>query len=155
MKHNHFIITVAALFFIQQLQAQSFTAKQIQELINDKHYAFEAQTMNPQRGGTKQLTTEYFLKVSGDSLSSYLPYFGRAYTAPMNAADNDYDFTSTKFDYAVSAGKKDSYKISIKTKDRNSNTSFELTVYDNGNAYLHVTNNDREPVSFTGYIKRK
>ena len=147
-----FIATFATLFF-NTVKAQDLTATQVQNLVNSKHYIFEAQTMTPQRGGLKQLTPGYSLKIAGDSLISYLPYFGRAYTAPINPSDAGYDFVSTDVDYKVAKKKKDSYQISMHTKDKINTTDFLLTVYNNGNAYLQVTSNNRQPISFRGYLK--
>ena len=153
MKRILFLIVAGMIFLIQQLQSQHLTGTQVGQLVNSKHYMFEAQTMTPQRGGLRQLTTEYFLKVTEDTLISSLPYFGRAYTAPINTDETGYDFTSTEFEYAFSTRKKGRYIVSIKTKDRTSNTDFELSIFNNGNAYLSVNNNDRQTISFTGHIK--
>jgi len=103
----------------------------------------------------KQLTPGYSLKVSGDSLVANLPYFGRAYSAPMNPADAGINFTSTNFDYKVAERKKGGYDISIRSKDKTYNADFALTVYDNGSAYLQVTSTDKQPISFNGYLKER
>ena len=120
------IITAFATLFLNNVKAQNLTTTQVDSLINSKHYTFKAERMNPQRGGQKYLTSEYFLRVSGDSLISALPYFGRAYTAPVNPEDAGYDFTSTNFDYNVSKGKKESYQITIHTKDKINTADFML-----------------------------
>ena len=148
------LIVILITTFGAALKAQNLTATQVQQLVNSRNYSFEVQTIIPQRGGSRHVTTEYFLKVAGDTLTSALPYFGTAYTAPMNPSDAGYEFTSLKFDYTVTPKKKDRYLVSIKTKDRTSNTDFELTVYDNGNASLNVINNDRQPISYEGYINK-
>jgi hypothetical protein len=149
-----FFITVFAALFLNFVQAQTLTDLQVKNLVNTKHYVFEAQTMTPQRGGLRQLTPGYSLKLAGDSLISYLPYFGRAYTAPVNPSDAGYDFASTNFDYNVSPKKKGSYQISIHTKDKINATDLLLTVYNDGTAYLQVTSSEKQPISFRGYIKQ-
>lgn len=154
MKRILVFVALITTAFTQIIEAQDLTATQVQNIVNSKHYTFQAQTVSPQRGGLRQLTTEYFLQVSGETLVSYLPYFGRAYTAPINPSDAGYDFTSTRFDYTVSAKKKGSYLVSIRTKDKMANTDFALTIYNNGNAYLQVNNSDRQPISYRGYIKQ-
>src|SRR5213075_2880222 len=110
-----------------------------------KHFEFEAETVKPAIGGIKQLTPGYTLKLSHDSLVSYLPYFGKAYSAPINPSDVGFDFTSSNLDYKASATKKGGYQVSIKSKDRIYNADFLLTVYDNGTAYLQVSSADRQP----------
>ena len=147
------ILTVFTGLFLNNAKAQDLTAAQVKNIVNEKHYTFDVQTMMPQRGGLRQLTPGYFLKVAGDSLISYLPYFGRAYSAPINPSDAGYDFVSTNVDYKVAEKKKGSYQISMHTKDKVNTTDFLLTVYNNGNAYLQVTSNNRQPISFRGYLK--
>lgn len=148
------IITVFATLFLNNAKAQNLTTAQVDSLINSKHYTFKAERMNPQRGGQKYLTSEYFLRVDGDSLISSLPYFGRAYTAPLNPEDVGYNFTSTNFDYNAVPKKKESYQITINTKDKMNTVMFVLTVYNNGTAYLQVTSNNKQPISYTGYLKQ-
>jgi len=147
------IITAFATLFLSNAKTQNLTAAQVDSLINSKHYTFKAERMNPQRGGQKYLTTEYFLRVAGDSLISALPYFGRAYSAPINPEDAGYNFTSTSFDYNVSNAKKNSYRVTIHTKDKFNTADFALTVYNNGKANLQVTSNDKQPISYMGYLK--
>jgi len=82
-----------------------------------------------------------------------LPYFGRAYTAPINPEDAGYDFTSTNFTYSVVPKKKGSYQITINTKDKINTVTFALTVFNNGKADLQVTSINREAISYSGYLK--
>src|SRR3954453_23196401 len=51
----------------------------IQNLINSKNYVFVAQQALPLGGRTINLTTTYSLRLTGDTLVSDLPYFGRAF----------------------------------------------------------------------------
>jgi hypothetical protein len=133
--------------------AQKLAAAEVKELVNNKTYVFEAETARPTAGGTRHLTPGYTLKVNGDSLNADLPYYGKSYTAPMNPSDVGIKVTSTDFDYSVADGKKNSYEVFIKPKDKVYNSEFNLTVYDNGTAYLQVTSPDRQSISFNGYIK--
>jgi hypothetical protein len=147
------IIAAFATLIFNNTKAQNLTEKQVDSLVNSKHYTFKAERVNPQRGRQRYLTTEYFLRVAGDSLISALPYFGRAYTAPINPEDAGYNFTSTDFNYAVVPKKKGSYQVTINTKDKINAVTFVLTVYNNGNAYLQITSVNKQPISFNGYLK--
>jgi len=147
------IISAFATLFLNNVNAQNLTTAQVDSLINSKHYTFKAERMEPQRGRQRYLTSEYFLRISGDSLISALPYFGRAYTAPINPEDAGYDFTSTNFTYSVVPKKKGSYQITINTKDKINTVTFALTVFNNGKADLQVTSINREAISYSGYLK--
>jgi len=135
------------------VKAQDLSAAQVKDLVNSKAYSFEAQTATPTAGGLKHLTPGYSLKLSGDSLITHLPYYGKAYSASMNPADVGINIVTTNFDYKVSEGKKNSHEVSLKTKDKVYNADFSLTIYDDGSAYLRVSSPDRQPISYNGYLK--
>ncbi len=147
------MITAFATLFLTHANAQNLTTAQVDSLVNNKHFTFKAERMQPLRARQRYLTSEYFLRVAGDSLISALPYFGRAYAAPINPEDAGYDFTSTSFTYNAVPKKKGSYQITIKTTDKINTVTFVLTVYNNGNAYLQITSVNREAISFNGYLK--
>ena len=146
------------LFFglaIVQANAQDSAKQSIKNLIDAKYYVFEPTTITTAKGKLIQLDPGYALQLKGDTLISYLPYFGRAYNAPINSSDAGFDFTSTQFTYSVSAGKKESYIVTIKTKDKTYNADFSLTVYDDGTAYLRANSSDKQPCSYRGNIREK
>jgi hypothetical protein len=126
----------------------------IERCISSHNYVFKAQSVLPTGGmPVRQLTSDYDLKVSPDSVISYLPYFGKSYSPPMSTDDAGIMFTSTGFDYTAKEGKKRTWEVEIKFKDQRITQKFNFTIYDNGTAYLQVTGNSRDPISFRGSIK--
>jgi len=80
-------IRIALLFLVSlsgltNSHAQSLDQAAVKDLITSRNFVFKAQTALPLGGQARQLTSDYDLRVYGDSLIAYLPYFGRAYTAP-------------------------------------------------------------------------
>lgn len=155
MKHRLFYIAVlsAILFSSVSINAQNDTAL-IRQKIEAKRFTFVAQTATPLRGRLIQLTSQYDLKVTPDSLISFLPYYGRAYSAPYGSSDGGINFTSVKFDYK-NAWKKKKWEITIKPGDFNEINEMSLTVFPNGSASLRVQSNNRDAISFSGYISTK
>lgn len=135
------------------VKAQNLTAAEVKDLVDNKTYSFEAETARPTSGSMKHLTPGYTLRLNGDSLAAHLPYFGKSYTAPMNTADVGINVVTTDFDYKASEGKKNSYEVFLKPKNKVYNAEFNLTIYDDGTAYLQVNSPDRQPISYNGYIK--
>ncbi len=135
------------------LEAQLDTAI-VRQKVEAKKYTFVAQTAIPMRGRTVQLTSLYDLKITGDSVIAGLPYYGRAYSAPINPSDNGINFTSVSFDYKSTYRKK-RWEISIKPKDMQSVSEMNLIIYSNGRATLQVTSNNRQPISFNGVLSPK
>lgn len=127
----------------------------IKQSVEAQRYTFVAQTMLPSAGGNRQLTTDFDMQVSKDSIISYLPYFGRGYVAPSDPTKGPLQFTSTDFTYTVKNGKKGSWNIQIVTKDLQDRKQLSLSVFDNGNASVTVVSNNQQPISFNGYIKPK
>lgn len=127
----------------------------IKNLIDSQNFIFVPQTVSPLRGGIRELTSYYDLEVSKDSIISYLPYFGRAYTAPLNPSEVGVNFTSTNFEYKVAPGKKGSWNISIKPKNDVNVQELLLHIFDNSSASLNVTSHNRDPISYQGYIMEK
>lgn len=123
------------------------------EKIESSNYTFIPRTAIPMSGRSVNLDYSYSLKVSKDTITAYLPYFGRAYTAPISMDDGGIKFTSTDFDYSVSAKNKGTWDISIETKDTQRKFSLIMKVGDTGYTSLTVSENNRQPISFYGKIE--
>ena len=120
--------------------------------VESKQFIFHAQTAMPTSGRSRQLTSEYDLRIFPDSLVSNLPFYGRAYSVPYGSSDGGFHFTSTKFEYTATPGKKRGWDISIKPKDVTDFREFSLSLSDDGYGTLQALSNNRQPMSFTGYI---
>ena len=120
-------------------------------LVEEKTFIFKAQTVSPFRGGVRQLNTnEYDVIVVGDSLIAFLPYFGRAFTAPINS-EGGIKFTSTTSTYNIKRKKK-RWEVEIQPGDVHDVQQLYFDVYDNGRATLRVTSFNRQPITFQGFI---
>lgn len=133
-------------------QKKDKKAAAIKNIVEARNYVFKAQTALPTSGNTRQLTGDFELRVSKDTIFSDLPYFGRAYTAPINPADGPLRFTSTDFQYTATPKKKGGWDIIITPKDRQDPRQLALTIFDNGSASALVTSYNRQPISFNGYV---
>jgi hypothetical protein len=118
---NIFVRTLPALVAIVLssacVNAQEADKGQVKSFIESKEFTFKARTVLPMTGGSRPLSTEYDMRFLGDSIVSYLPYFGRAYTATLGSETGGIEFTSTKFDYKSKARKKGGWDLTIKPKD--------------------------------------
>jgi hypothetical protein len=152
LKTTQFILIGAAVSLQVAFAQDSEKEAKIENLVASGNYVFEAQSAMPLRGQVRQLTYGYELKISKDTMISYLPYFGRAYVAPINPSDGGISFTSTDFDYAVKTRRKGGWDVLIQTKDQRDNKRMMLRIQDSGYASLQVTSNDRQPISFNGII---
>jgi hypothetical protein len=128
---------------------------EIKTMVESQNYVFKAQTALPTAGAIRQLTSDFDLRVSKDTIVSDLPYFGRAYTAPLNPSEGPLEFTTTKFQYTMSNNKKGGWNVTIAPKDVTDPRELIMTIFDNGSASVVVNSNNRQPISFNGYITSK
>lgn len=122
------------------------------QLVESGRYVFIPQSALPLSGRIRQLTPDYNLLITKDTLDTYLPYFGRAYSAPVNITDGGIRFVSTSFEYTATPRKKSGWDISIKPKDYKEVQQMQLSVSESGYASLQVISTNRQPISFNGYI---
>jgi len=140
-------------FSTTAIHAQKLDKVQVQNLINSKSFVFKAQTVLPMTGMSRQLTSDYDVRLSGDSVVTYLPYFGRAYSVSYGEPGG-INFTSTKFDYKIRDRKKGGWDLIIKPDDVRDIQQLIFAISENGYATLQVISNNRQPISFNGYIVR-
>ena len=149
------LFAFASTGWAQDSKEETEKEANIKAMIDAHRYTFKAQSVHPTRGRIVQLNSDYDLKVAGDTLRSYLPYFGRAYTAPLDGRGGGIDFLSKNFEYNQKARKKGGWDITIKPKDVSDVREMFLVIFENGNASLRVSSNNRETISYNGYVAIK
>ena len=100
-----------------------------------------------------RLDAGYGFNLKRELFSVYLPYFGRAYNVnPGDAANGGFRFESKDFAVRKSLTKKGNTLLNIIPNDQRANFVFNLEVFKNGSAFLSISSNDRQPISFDGNI---
>ncbi|MEO9021501.1 MAG: DUF4251 domain-containing protein [Ginsengibacter sp.] len=130
------------------------TSSDIKNMIDSSHFIFVAERVIPLRGSTRYLTSRYDVVVKKDSLDCYLPYFGRAYQAPIDPTKGGIQFTSVNFSYQINTKNKNQWKITINPADNPDVQQLYFNIFDNGNANLNVVSTHRDAISFDGYIEK-
>ena len=113
--------------------------------------------MNSFPGGNSgrilNLDPGYGFSLKKDSLSVYLPYFGRAFNVnPADANKGGLNFDSKVFTISETATRKGNKLLIIKPQDTRENYVLNLEVFKNGSAFLSIQSNNRQPISFDGNI---
>ena len=163
--HNkfQFIFPGIALFFCLYFFASCSTTKQpvevadasdaeITQAIASGKWIFIASQVMPQRGRLRTLTSRYTVILNNDTLISALPYFGRAYTAPIGETTSPLDFSSASFTLNKNESGNGRWNINIRTTDIREVQSYNFTLFTNGSAQLNVQLTNRSPVSFSGRV---
>jgi hypothetical protein len=130
-----------------------FVATQALPMSNQDVTAVLNRLNSPNSAGAIHLTgAQYDLVVKKDSVIAYLPFYGRAYTSTLDPNDAGTKFKSKDFSYLSKKRKKGGWNITIVPKDIKDHQKLSLSVTKTGYATLNVMNNNRQPISFNGYI---
>ena len=125
---------------------------QLKSQIESRKFRFHALSATSMKGVTRQLTSDYFLKLNKDSLSVDLPYFGRSFTTNYPPTDLSIEFKSTQFSYKSDTLKKGGWDITIVPKNESNASKISLSITTSGYCTVRVSNNTREPISYYGTI---
>ena len=152
-KNSIYRIFVFLLIAFTGMKVQAQDEAVIKNIVESQHFIFKAQTALPSGAASRQLESDYYdVKILKDTIIAFLPYFGRAYSVTTYPADGGIKFTSTKFDYKITKGKKGGWDISIKPKDDINTRELSLSISSSGSAELQVITENRQPISFYGYV---
>ncbi len=82
-------------------EKEAAKAAEVKKLVDDQRYVFIAQTVLPQSGRVRQVTPDFDFTVTKDTITSWLPYFGRAFSATLGT-EGGIKFESKDFEYTKS-----------------------------------------------------
>lgn len=129
-------------------------AADIANAVKAPDFTFKAKHAHPTGYRSVYLSPSYNVKVKPDTVVAYLPYYGRAYRAPMDPREGGYRFTSTNFEYRVNPGKREgNWEAVVTLRDLNRPVTFRFDIWENGTGRLDVTDSDRQGISFQGDIE--
>lgn len=134
--------------------AVKLNSDEVRNIVDSSRFVFVAERVIPLRGTSRYLTSRYDVVVKKDTVNCYLPFFGRAFQAPIDPSKGGIQFTSTNFSYNVTAKNNNDWEVIIKPKDYTDVQQLDFNIFGNGTATLNVVNTHRDPISFTGPIER-
>jgi len=171
-KYISIIFILGFLMIFQNCSSQSGTDSQtVSMLVNSQDFSFRAEratptnydvinVMNslPNSASTRILDltgSNYSIDLRKDKLEVVLPYFGRVFNPTYgNTSQNSYRFTSKDFTVNTTQGRKGKSIVKIKVNDANTVDEITIEVFKNGKAFTSIRSNDRQPISYDGYITK-
>ncbi len=135
----------------ERAEREAKTAQAVEKALAERHYKVEISMMNPRRGRAVNVSPDFSLEVKGDTLVSYLPYFGRAYNVPYGGGKG-LNFTAPISDYHSAKGRKGATLITIKAVNEEDVYSFRLEIFTNGSTSIDLTAREREPINYSGQM---
>ena len=143
MKKQILMLLLALLVGLPTLSAQSKKEKKeqkkeaVKELIVSENYKIDVNTAMPMRGRSIPLTSLYSLEIRNDSVISYLPYYGRAYSIPYGGG-NGLNFKAPLKEYNMKLDKKGNSVITFTARNPEDKFDFRVKVYSNGSTSIDV-----------------
>ncbi|MDQ2718553.1 MAG: DUF4251 domain-containing protein [Bacteroidota bacterium] len=147
-------ISIFLLHCSPSKKAVALNSGDINNMVNSHEFVFVAQRVSPLRGRTRNLTSLYDVTVKKDRVVCDLPFFGRAYQAPMNPTEGGIHFTSSGFSYDANPAKNNGWNVMIKPKDKSDVQQLTFNIFNNGSADLNVISTSKDAISFSGHIEK-
>ena len=127
-------------------------AAKVKTALTERDYKISIDRMYPMKGSSKNVSYGYSVEVRNDSLISYLPYFGRAYSVPYGGGKG-LNFSERIGSYEEALLKNGKHHIEIGVTNEEDTYLYTIDVYDNGNSTIAVQSRQREPISYAGRIE--
>lgn len=160
-KKQIFMLLLALLVGIPTLSAQQSKKEKkeqkkeaVMKLIESENYKIDVNTAMPMRGRSIPLISSYSLTIRNDSVISYLPYYGRAYSIPYGGGDG-LNFKAILKEYNVEMDKKGNAVIKFVARNPEDRYEFRAKVFPNGSASIDVNMQNRQSISFQGELDIK
>ena len=123
----------------------------VEKLVTSGKYKINVNRALPERGRSVTLTSPYSVEIRNDSVISYLPYYGRAYSIPYGGGEG-LNFKAPLTDYKLEWGKKETAKIKFSARSEEDKFDFSIDVFSNGSSSIFVNMQNRQSISFQGEL---
>lgn len=131
----------------------SRVAALVQQKLDARKYTIKVDFLNPTRGASRNVGGEgYSLTVDGDKVNSHLPYAGVSTSVPYGGG-KVLTFVDDIDEYKELQAKSDRRVFVFTTDNDEDVVTFEVTVFDNGQADISVRSQNREQISFRGQLE--
>lgn len=166
MNKIKFILTVSlSLLIALSAQAQSkkeiraakeaATAAKVDSLITARDLVIEINRISPMSGRSFSSIDGYKLSIIKDSISTYLPYFGKI-TSPSFVTANDISIDIDEAPVEIEVKAKDdrtTLSFSCHTKTSHERCQFYIEIMDNGSSTIRLDLTSRDPISYYGQLR--
>lgn len=127
-------------------------AGQVKEQIEARDFTIIVNQMIPFQSQSIYLNGTDGIRLKGDSIYSFLPYIGRAFSVPYGGGKG-LNFSTVVTDYAMKYGRKNAAEITFTARTPEDSYDYRITVFPNGTASINIQPQQRQPISFNGELK--
>lgn len=146
------VCACSSLTQAERAERDAKTALAVENALAERRYKVEISMMHPRRGSAVHVSRDFSLEVKGDTLVSYLPYFGRAYNVPYGGGKG-LNFTAPISEYHTAKDHNGATLITMQAVNEEDIYSFRLLIFPNGSSSIDLTSREREPISYSGQME--
>jgi hypothetical protein len=134
-------------------ERQEKRKEEVKNLIENKTFVFTPTHAMPLGGGSIQLSYSFEAEVKGDSVFSYLPFYGVAYHVEYGSRNSPFDFELPVENYEMEKDG-DGYHVTLEVKNKMDYITYSFHISDLGYSTLNVTSTNRQAISYYGSIRK-
>jgi len=106
-------------------------------------------------GSISLVSNSNFLKISGDSISSYLPYFGeRQMLVEYGGGNSSIEFKGIAENYKTVKNKNNSYTITFDAKSNSEKFNVTIRLTPNLKSNIFMSSGSRNAIRYSGEVER-
>ena len=151
-----FLISIALLSGCttvnQRAERREQTARMVEQAVSQRRLMVTIRSMQTQRYGSHQVSSDFYLKLRGDTLDSYLPFFGRAYGVSPVTPSQGLHFVSPVLQMEESKRKNNVTRLEMHVRSQEDSYVYRLDIYPNAQVYISVHGQERDHISFDGEL---
>jgi hypothetical protein len=146
------VFSCSTLTSAERAEREAKIERAVAKMLAEHRYAVTVNMMFPRNGRAQNVTSDYSLEVRGDSLVSYLPYYGRAYSVPFGGGKG-LNFATLIKNYHSEKGKKGNTRVEIEVDNTEDCIRYSLDIFPNGSTTIDVIARERDPISYSGQME--
>jgi hypothetical protein len=127
--------------------------EEVKKMILDQSFTFVPTHALPLGGGSIQLSYSFEAEIKGDSIFSYLPFFGVAYHVEYGGRNSAFDFSLPVENYEMEEDR-NGYRIKLEIKNKIDYITYSFHISELGYSTLNVTSTNRQAISYYGSIQK-
>lgn len=164
------LIGAIAFFSVMSCGTQSYISQaDYDNAMNTRHFTFMATKANPTSydvinvmnsmpnstaSRMLELDYGYTIELRDNEIDVTLPYFGRMYNPSMDQSKSGYRFTTKDYSIEQNAGRRGNQMFTIVPHDQDNIRKIFIEVFKSGSASASIDSNDRQLITYTGYIMK-
>ena len=128
-------------------------AQQIADKLDNRRFTIDVNYMRPRGSMQPRSVDGYSLALKGDTVISYLPYFGRVSSGIFGyGGDSGLNFTGKVENYTVTYPKSGVMRVTFVTRSREDRYHYQVEVTTGGSAAITVIGDDHQSIDFEGNL---